>query len=243
MEYQKVKGIIVGERSYGENSKIVDILTKKYGLIGVMAKGAKKLKSPLRIVSQIFTYADFIISYKENKLSTLISADIIDNLNVIKNDIEKISYLNYISDLTKQIIKDVSSSLVFDNYLATILKINEGYDPMVITNILELKYTDYLGISPKFDGCVVCGKSNVVTLSSDKGGFLCKDHSLGERIVSPKTIKIIKLLKYVDISKISKLDISDIVRNEINNFIEDYYDRYTGIYLKSRDFLKKIVNV
>ena len=48
------------------------------------------------------------------------------------------------------------------------------------------------------------------------------------------------MLKYVDISKISKLDISDIVRNEINSFIDEYYDRYSGLYLKSKEFLKNI---
>ena len=243
MEYQRISGIIVGEKPYKESSKIVDILTKQYGVIGVMAKGAKRLKSNLRSVSQMFTYADFIISYKKDGLSTLVSADIIDNLSMIKSDIERISYLNYISDLTKQVIKDINSSLIYDNYIGAIIKINEGYDPMVITNILELKYTDFLGISPKFDGCVICGKENVVTLSADKGGFVCKNHAFTERIVDPKTIKIIRMLKYVDISKISKLDISPAIKNEINDFIEDYYDRYAGLYLKSRGFLKKIVNV
>ena len=64
-----------------------------------------------------------------------------------------------------------------------------------------------------------------------------------EYIVSSKTIKIIRLLRFVDISKISKLDLSDEVKNEINNFIDDYYDRYTGLYLKSKSFLKNIAQI
>ena len=51
------------------------------------------------------------------------------------------------------------------------------------------------------------------------------------------------MLEYVDISKISKLDVSDTVKKEINAFIDDYYDRYTGLYLKSKNFLKKLVNL
>ena len=31
-------------------------------------------------------------------------------------------------------------------------------------------------------------------------------------------------------------------KNEINKFLEDYYDRYTGLYLKSKDFLKQLRN-
>ena len=40
---------------------------------------------------------------------------------------------------------------------------------------------------------------------------------------------------------ISKLKISDKVKNEINMFLNTYYDRYTGLYLKSKNFLKKLV--
>ena len=51
------------------------------------------------------------------------------------------------------------------------------------------------------------------------------------------------MLKYVDISKISKLELSDVVKNEINSFINEYYDMYTGLYLKSKSFLKNIVKI
>ena len=54
-----------------------------------------------------------------------------------------------------------------------------------------------------------------------------------------------QLLRYflTPLSKISKLDVSDTVKKEINAFIDDYYDRYTGLYLKSKNFLKKLVNL
>ena len=45
---------------------------------------------------------------------------------------------------------------------------------------------------------------------------------------------------YVDISKIEKLDISDSVKNEINMFLDDYYDRYTGLYLNTKSFIKNL---
>jgi recombinational DNA repair protein (RecF pathway) len=48
------------------------------------------------------------------------------------------------------------------------------------------------------------------------------------------------MLYYVDIEKISKLDISQEVINEINQFIDQFYDKHTGLYLKSKEFLKKI---
>ena len=58
--------------------------------------------------------------------------------------------------------------------------------------------------------------------------------------MSEKTIKLIRMFYYVEIDKISKLDISKQSEMEINNFLTDYYDRYTGIYLKTKDFIKNL---
>ena len=243
LEIRKVEGIIVSESSYGDSSKILVIITKELGVISVISKGAKRMKSKLRSVSEVFTYASFAISYKKDKLSILISADIINPLNNIKIDIEKISYLNFILELTKQVMSQSLNKNIFDIFISSILKVNEGYDPLVITNILELKYLDFLGVSPYFDGCIVCDNKDVVTLSASKGGFVCKKHTDAEYIVNSKTIKIIRLLRFVDISKISKLELSNSIKQEINNFIDDYYDRYTGLYLKSKSFLKNIAQI
>ena len=62
-------------------------------------------------------------------------------------------------------------------------------------------------------------------------------------IVSIKTIKLLRMFYYVDINKISKLDISDIIKKELDRFIDDYYDRYSGLYLKSKQFLKNLQNI
>jgi len=239
----ELEGIVIDEKPYGESSKILNIITKEKGIVGVLAKGAKRLKSPLRSISERFCYANFNISYKEDKLSILIGADVINPLRNIKKDIKKVSYLNFLSELTSGVLKESNDDRIYNIYLSAILKIEECFDPTIITNILELKYLAFLGVSPKLNGCVVCGREKVVTISAYKGGFLCKDHSLNEYIVSEKAIKLIRLLEYVDISKISKLDVSDAVKKEINAFLDDYYDRYTGLYLKSKKFLKSLDNL
>ena len=58
-----------------------------------------------------------------------------------------------------------------------------------------------------------------------------------------KTINVLRKLYHVDISKISKIKLSNNTRKEIDDFINEYYDRYSGLYLKSKNFLKSIKNV
>lgn len=245
MKIEKVEGIIINERDYSESSKIVDVITKEHGLISFMAKGSRKLKSNLRGISAKLTYAYFYIYYKEGKISTLIDADIIDNLRTIKNDLMKISYATFLCELVSQVIKQAvvkkDFDIIYNDFIASLLKINEGYNETVITNILELKVLPYLGVTPMLDQCAVCGDvTSIVTVSADKYGFLCDKCRTNEYIVSEKTIKLLRMLYYVDISKITKLEISDKVVNEINHFIDEFYDKHTGLYLKSKQFLKAI---
>lgn len=209
-----------------------------------MAKGAKRLKSDLRVVSEKLTYAKFNIQYKENKISTLINATIINSLKNVKTDINKISYVSYILELAEQVSKEHFNEKVYDLVIQAILKINNDYDSLVIMNILELKYLDFLGVMPVIDSCAICGsKVNILTLSASAGGFLCKNCYHNDKIVSEKALKLIRAYYYVDIESLEKINVSDKIKNEINDFLDDYYDRYTGLYLKSKEFIRTLKNL
>ena len=241
MQIKRLEGIVVSEVSYSESSRILNVLTKELGLIGVMSKGCKKIKSPLRNVSTKLTYGYFHVHYKKDGLSNLISVDVIDSFMKIKSNITKISYASFLLELTEQVYKQNSNNEIFDLFICSLIKINEGFDPIVITNILELKYLDYLGIGLNIDGCSICGNcDDIVTISGGHGGYLCKDCCHDEKIFSTRAIKLIRMFYYVDISKITKLELHYDTIKEIDTFLEEYYDDYSGLYLKSKQLLKNI---
>ena len=237
----EVEGIIVSEMDYKDTSKIIGIMTKTHGLISCIARGAKRIKSPLRSTTGKLTYGKFQILYKEDKLSTLIEVDVINIFKKIKTDIICISYASFLVDLAGQVMKQNNNPEIYDLLISGLLKIDDGFDPAVITNIIELKYLDYLGVMPIIDSCAVCGRTNnIATISVRKGGYLCNYCRNDETLVDEKAIKLLRMFYYVDISKITKLDISQTVKNEIDKFLDEYYDDYTGLYLKSKKFLKDL---
>lgn len=244
MEIIKTEGIVVGETNYSESSKILKILTKDYGLISVISKGCRNLKSKLRGVSSKLIYADFHISYKDKGISTLIGADVKNTLRTIFQSIDKISYVSYLLDLTTQVYKHSENTEIYSLLISIINKINDGYDEEILTYIYELKLLDYLGIKPNIDECSICGnKKNIVTISSKNGGFICQECYKDDKIYSSKAIQLIRMFYYVEVSKISKLDINDEIKKELNEFITEYYDTYSGLFLKSRNFLKNLTKV
>lgn len=238
----EVEGFILSETPYGETSKIINVFTKEHGVIGIICKGAKSLKSKNRVATMKLSYAKFNIYYKKDKLSTLVSADIIDSLKKIKEDIILVSFLSYISELTSQVIKQSNDEEIYDTFMSIVLKLNEGLDPIVLTNILEIKYLEYLGVLFNLDSCVLCGsKTNIATIDGDKGGYICLNCLTNEVVVDPKVIKMLRMYYYVNVGSIKEISVEEKVRDTINEFLDVYYERYTGLFLNSKGFLKKLL--
>jgi len=242
MKIEEVEGIIVRETNYSESSKILNILTKEKGLIGVMSKGSRNMKSKLRGVSRKLLYGKFHIYYKENGMSTLIEVDVKNSYSKILSNFDGTCYASYLLSLVEQVAGQNNDDSLFDLLRSGLNKIDEGFNPLIISNIVELKCLDYLGVTPSVDCCSICGDNkNILTISSEDGGYICKNCYTNQKIVTPNTIKLIRMLYYVDIDKISKLEIKEESINEINEFINDYYDRYTGLYLKSKENLLRVI--
>lgn len=240
MKIISTDGIVVSSIPFKESSRIINILTKDMGIVGCIVKGCKSLKSKLRLPSEKFAYGTFHFYYKENGLSTLIEADIKNYFINIKSDIVKISYMSYLCELATNVYKESSNSEVYDILISALLKIEDNFDPKIITNIVEIQYLSYIGISLCLDSCVNCGSTKVVTLSTSRGGYLCSNCRQSEPILDGKILKLLRLYNYVDISKISNLDIDNEVSNAIDRIISEYYEDYSGVSTKSKKFLKEI---
>lgn len=241
---ENIEGIVISEQDFSETSKIINVLTKDRGIIGIMCKGAKTMKSPFRSTTEKLVFGNFNLYYKKDKLSTLISVDIINNFKNIRKDIEKISYANFLLELASQVTKQSYNNKIYGLLIDGLIKIDENFDPLIITNIIELKYLDYLGVMPVVDRCSLCGSTtSIATLSASKGGYICNNCLTTEKLVSEKTIKLIRMFYYVDLGKITKMNINPLSRLEINSFLDEYYEQYTGLYLKSKSFINDLKKI
>lgn len=237
----EVEGIVLSESPYGETSKIINILSKEKGLIGIMCKGAKSMKSSLRASTQILTYGIFSIYYKEGKLSTLKNVDVKNMWKEIHSDLTKISFATYLCELISQVVKQTDED-VFDFLLQSLIKIENGLDPLIITNVLELKCLPLLGVGLNLDECIRCGnKTQIVTIDASYGGLICKNCYQNEPILDKKIIQLIRMYYYVDIASINKINVDDKYKKIIDKFITDYYESFTGLYLQSKKFIENLL--
>lgn len=240
---KKIRGIVVSEVPYKDSSKVLNILCEE-GVIGVISKGCKRINSPLRVISNKLTLGEYVIYYNESKLSTLKEGSILDNFNNIKNDLNKISHATYITDLVNQVMKQNTDPTVFSLYLSALKKIDEGINETVVMNILEIKLLDYLGVGINLNGCAKCGSTReIVTIDPDVGGYICKNCYTNEIIYDERVRKMLRMYYLVEIDSIKELKIKDYVIDSINKFLSVYYDRYTGLYIRSKEFLDRNIKI
>lgn len=240
---KKIRGIVVSEVPYKDSSKVLNILCEE-GVIGVVSKGSKRINSPLRVISNKLTLGEYVIYYNESKLSTLKEGSVIDNFNNIKNDLNKISHATYITDLVNQVMKQNADPTVFSLYVSALKKIDEGINETVVMNILEIKLLDYLGVGINLNGCAKCGSTReIVTIDPDVGGYICKNCYTNEIIYDERVRKMLRMYYLVEIDSIKELKIKDYVIDSINKFLSVYYDRYTGLYIKSKEFLDRNIKI
>lgn len=233
----KTRGIVLSETPYSETSKILNVLTEDYGLIGIISKGSRNLKNKLRGVSNKMCYCEYTINYKEKGLSTLIEGSTINSFKNIYVDMKKAMYAFYLMDLSSQVLKENNNKEIFNLLVSALLKINDGLSPELISNIVEIRLLDYLGVSLNLEECSICGsKDDLITIDITSGGVICKNCYSDGYIMNSKALHLMSLLKRVNIEKLETLEITDEdIFKEIDKFIYEYYTSYTGIYIKKKD--------
>ena len=61
----EVDGFVLSETPYGETSKIINVFTREYGVIGIMCKGAKSLKNRYRVPTMKFSFSHLTLYIKK----------------------------------------------------------------------------------------------------------------------------------------------------------------------------------
>lgn len=241
---QKVEGIVIRTIDYGESNKIVTLYTREHGKIGVMSRGAKKPKSRLAAVSQLFIYGTFLFQ-RSPGLGTLNQAEIIDSFREVRHDLFRASYATYIVEMIDKLTEEKQPNpYLFELLYQTIHYLNEGIDADVLLRIYEMKMLAVAGILPQLDECVSCGSADVpVAFSIREAGFLCHRCTYRDSRAYPlsaHSARLLRLFYYFDLERLGQISLKPETKQELKKIISAYYDEYSGVRLKSKRFLEQL---
>lgn len=236
---ETVEGIVLKESDYQEKSKILQILTKEHGLIGVYLKGANSFRSNTFVLSQPITHALFTINYRQG-LSSCFKGEVINSFNFLKVTFDKNIYVYHLFEL---IIKNIEQHhpipYLFNLLLQVITFMNDFNDInkiKILTIFTELKLLYFFGIAPVLSNCVECGSTvEIANFDISRGGFVCKNCLRNTQGYSITTLQTLYQLYIADIDKIN-YDIPSKTINELRSFLTEYYSYHLGMTTNSQNF-------
>lgn len=241
---QKVEGMVIRKVDYGESNVILTLFTRENGKIGVMARGAKKPKSRLSSVAQLFTYGHFVFQQSRG-LGTLNQGEIIDSFRGIKEDLFKTAYCAYMVEFLDKVTEEKSPQpFLFEHLWQSFNLVNEGADPEVITFIFEIKMLQQAGIGPQVNHCSNCGNTEgQFAFSIREGGFLCERCQYldpNHIPISKATARLLRLFYHFDLSRLGNISLKNETKAEIRFVLATYIEEYSGMFFKSRKFIDQL---
>lgn len=240
MEIRETRGIVLYNRNYREDDKLVKIFTEVAGKRMFFVKHASKSK--LASIIQPLTRADFLVKLNENGLSYIDDYQesfIFKNINA---DLFTLSYASYIVALADAAINDNQADPhLFAFLMKTLELMDQGLDYEILTNIFEIQLLERLGAQLNFHECVFCHRvGQRFDFSYKYSGLLCPEHydkDLKRSQLDPNVPYLLDKFQSIKFDELKTISVKPEMKQKLRYFIDGIYDNYVGIQLKSKKFI------
>lgn len=243
-----IEGIVLKERSFGEQDKFIDILTKEKGILEIAVKGAKKINGKSGSSSQLFAYSRFCLNQRKDCFS-LNSAEPIHIFYGLRNSLSKLSLASYFADVLRFCTAErTDSGDVMRLFLNTLHYLEKDLRPEpLLKSIFELRLMSDIGFMPDVVCCKNCGQyePDELFFRISDGSIYCTDCFSGDlnedcfRIGLP-VLSAVRHIVLSDLEKIYNFRVSDRVQQKLSAVSEAYLLSRTERGFGSLDFYKGV---
>ncbi|MBR2810141.1 MAG: DNA repair protein RecO [Solobacterium sp.] len=165
--------LILKQTDYREADVIINALSKEYGKISFIARGARRPSSKNAAALLPATEALIQFDYSENRsIFSLKTARTLSLFRHVHESLEVMAAANVVCEAADVLIQE-GDAACYDRLREALNRLQEGQDHATVTVLFVLWLMQNFGIAPHVDGCLQCGKPKAAYLSVKEGGFLC----------------------------------------------------------------------
>ena len=172
----QVKALVLGDIVWGENDKLLTVLTAEQGKMTVVLKGGSSLKSKIVGACLPFAYAELTLAEKGGR-PWIREATEIRGFHGIREELESTALALYVLDILNEVCMESSDeSEMLQLALNTLHAIEGKLKPILqIKAAFELRTAAACGFSPDLVACAECGedKSEHMYLDIMDGVMIC----------------------------------------------------------------------
>lgn len=188
-------GIVIRERRFMDSSKIITLLTKRYGKITVMSKGAMRPKSKNLCSTCLFCNSEFVL-YKGKEFYYISSSNVVELFYSLRKSASNYASASYICELCdKLLIEGEEYGIIYEMMVEAFRTLERDESIWeVLVPAFQIKLASLLGYRPSLSNCVICDKrlDTANFFDHKEGGVVCEECAKEHQRIDPHSINLMK---------------------------------------------------
>lgn len=168
--------IVIRRADYGDYDRMITLFSPELGRVEAIARGCRRPKSQLTNAVEPFTSGEFQL-YSHRERNSLEQCQISDSYYDLRSDYDRLRHgVYWLKLLDAAILPDTPAPDLFIVTLRALAHLNYGeLPPELVTFAFECHFMRLMGLSPRMDACVRCGRplDGDAWFDADLGGAVC----------------------------------------------------------------------
>jgi len=239
----RTEAVVLKRTDFGEADKIITLYTPHLGKLRAVAKGVRRPTSKLGGHVELFTHSQMLLA-KGRQLDIVTQSETIHSYRPLREDLTRIALACYAAEMLDKLMEDgVESYPVFELLLHTLERLATAADPELALRLYEVMLLGFVGFRPELHHCLNCRALLVPAgnfFSAVEGGVLCPQcgrSAPNARPLSTNAFKLLRLFQRGDYALVSRLRVSDALRQEVGGALKEYTQYTVERELKSSAIL------
>jgi len=246
--YVDDEGIVLRRVDYAEADRVLTLLTREHGKVGVIAKGVRKPGSRLLPHTDLFARSRVQLARGRGALAVLTQAQRLDGPVAI-NDALRATCAALCAELADSVLEPEHplEPAIYDLVAQAIGACTDpARDPRAAVAWFSRRMIDRLGYAPELHCCANCGarlEQRPATFSAAGGGLLCARCSTADPGGVECPVAVIKVLRVIaagDEALYSRLRLDDATLSVLEAVTERELAQHIGRRLRSLEVLRAL---
>jgi DNA repair protein RecO (recombination protein O) len=242
----RTEALVLRRTDFGEADRLVTLLTRDYGKVRAVARGARRPVSKHSGNLELFVAVEVLLA-RGRELDFISQSELRQAHRRVREDLQAASYAYYLVEVADALLEpgDAAGG-PFELLRATLGALDAGAPPRLLAAHYLLKLLDLVGFRPELFVCLSCGaplRPTVNFIDLEVGGALCPDcgsHSATARPIVVDTLKIMRNLQRGDdlgnLGVPVPIPLAETVDRQVRAFVEHHIDRR----LRSPGFISRL---
>ena len=247
MKFQ-TDGLIIKEQNFGENDKLIWVLTRTHGVIHAVAKGAKSLKSAKGAPTSLLSYSRLTF-YQTKDRYTVGDALSLRIFSKLRSDVRKMCLAQYFCELALQICpREQPADKFLSLTLNALYLLSEGKrSEQLVKPCYEMRLSCMAGYMPDLLMCSDCGAytAEAMLFHPQSGAISCASHGHqreGDILLGEAALTALRHTVYADFEKLFSFELKEELLAPLSSASERYVAYMTQKDYPTLQFYKSMLS-